>query len=154
MSLDSPDLPHRYFKKAIRKDIVKITLDAEMIRLLMAIDENKNISQVARAVDMNLTKVREILGKLLEMELVVPVMKEIRYLDQAFMGFLKTKLKEAVGPMGDIIIEDILEEMNLDANRVPMGSAADFVTKIAGEIPRGENRTRFENEVSTRIPKA
>ena len=53
MALDLPDLPQRYFKKTIRNDIEKVTLDAEMIRLLMAIDENKNISQVARVAEMN-----------------------------------------------------------------------------------------------------
>ena len=54
MVVDSPDLPHRYFKKTIPNDIEKVTLDADMIRLLTAIDENKNISQVARAAEMNL----------------------------------------------------------------------------------------------------
>ncbi len=80
MALDSPDLPQRYFKKTIRNDIEKITLDAEMIRLFMAIDENKNISQVARVAEIDLSRVRDILGKLLKLELVVQVTKEIIYI--------------------------------------------------------------------------
>jgi molybdenum-dependent DNA-binding transcriptional regulator ModE len=80
MALDTPDLPQSYFKKTIRNDIEKITLDAEMIRLLMAIDENKNISQVARVAEIDLSRVRDILGKLLKLELVVQVTKEIIYI--------------------------------------------------------------------------
>ena len=154
MALDLPDLPQRYFKKTIRNDIEKVTLDAEMIRLLMAIDENKNISQVARVAEMNLSRVRDILGKLLKLELVVQVTKEIIYLDRSFIIFLKTKLSETVGPMGEILIEDILDEMGLQVDKIPVDAAPDFVRNIAREIPQEENRTLFENVVFSRIPKA
>lgn len=153
MALDSPDLPQRYFKKTIRNDIEKITLDAEMIRLLMAIDENKNISQVARVAEINLSRVRDILGKLLKLELVVQVTKEIIYLERSFIIFLKTKLSETVGPMGEILIEDILDEMGLQIDRIPVDTAPDFVRNIAREIPQEENRTLFEDVVFSRIPK-
>jgi len=152
MPLDSPDLPQRYFKKTIQKKMEKVTLDAEMIRLLMAIDENKNIAQVAKRAEMTLAKVRDVLAKLLELELVVPVMKEVVYLDRGFIDFLRKKLSEAVGPMGEILIEDILEEMGLQIDKVPVYTAADFVRNIAGEIPQGENRTLFEDQVLSRIP--
>lgn len=131
-----------------------ITLDAEMIRLLMAIDENKNISQVARTAELNLSQVRNILGKLLKLELVVPVTKEITYLEQSFIKFLKTKLSEAIGPMGEILIEDILDEMGLQIDRIPVDAAPDFARNIAREIPQVENRTLFEKAVFSRIPDA
>jgi len=153
MVVDSPDLPHRYFKKTIPNDIEKVTLDADMIRLLTAIDENKNISQVARAAEMNLSRVRDVLGKLLKLELVVQVAKEVIYLDRVFIEFLKTKLSEAVGPMGEILIEDIMDEMGLQIDRIPVDAASDFIRNIAREIPQEENRTLFENVVFSRIPK-
>jgi len=152
MSLNSPDLPQRYFKKTIRKNMEEITLDAEMIHLLMAIDENKNISQVARAAEMNLSQVRDVLIKLLKLELIVPVKKVVTYLEQSFIIFLKTKLSEFVGPMGEILIEDILDEMGLKIDRIPVNAAPDFVRNIAGEIPQEENRTLFEAAVFSRIP--
>ncbi|MBW1644535.1 MAG: hypothetical protein JRJ76_17035 [Deltaproteobacteria bacterium] len=152
MPLDSPDFPQRYFKKTIRKNMEEITLDAEMIRLLMAIDENKNISQVARAAEMNLSQVRDVLAKLLKLELVVPVKKDVTYLEQSFINFLKTKLSESVGPMGEILIEDILDEMGLQIDRIPVNAAPDFVRNIAREIPQEENRTLFEDVVFSRIP--
>jgi len=153
MLVDSPDLPQRYFKKTIRNDMEKVTLDAEMIRLLTAIDESKNISQVARAAKMNLSRVREILGKLLDLGLVVHVAKEIIYLDRAFIKFLIMKLSETVGPMGEIVIEDIMDEMGLQIDRIPVDAASDFIKNIAREIPQEENRIFFEDVVLRRIPK-
>lgn len=152
MPLNSQDLPQRYFKKTIRKNMEEITLDAEMIRLLMAIDENKNISQVARAAEMNLSQVRDVLAKLLKQELVVPVKKDVTYLEQSFINLLKTKLTESVGPMGEILIEDILDEMGLQIDRIPVNAAPDFVRNIAREIPQEENRTLFEDVILSRIP--
>ncbi len=152
MPLDSPDLSQRYFKKTIRKNMEEITLDAEMIRLLMAIDENKNISQVAKAAEMNLSQVRGVLAKLLKLELVVPVKKDVTYLEQSFINFLKAKLTESVGPMGEILIEDILDEMGLQIDRIPVNAAPDFIRNIAKEIPQEENRTLFEATVFSRIP--
>ena len=150
--LDSPGLSQIYFKKTIRKNMEEITLDAEMIRLLIAIDENKNISQVARAAEMNLSQVRDVLTKLLKLELVVPVKKDVTYLEQSFINFLKTKLSESVGPMGEILIEDILDEMGLQIDRIPVNAAPDFVRNIAREIPQEENRTLFEDVILSRIP--
>ena len=41
-----------YYRKVIRKDNDAVALDADMIRLLIAIDENKNLYQIAEEVDM------------------------------------------------------------------------------------------------------
>ena len=85
---------------------------------------------------------------------MVQVAKEVIYLDRAFIEFLKTKLSEAVGPMGEILIEDIMDEMGLQIDRIPVDAASDFIRNIAREIPQEENRTLFENVVFSRIPKA
>ncbi len=153
MVVGSPDLPYRYFKKTIPTNIEKVTLDAEMIRLLAAIDENKNISQVAEKAEMNLSRVKDVLGRLLKLELVIQVAKEVIYLDRAFIEFLKTKLSEAVGPMGEILIEDVMDEMGLQIDRILVDAASDFVRNIAREIPQEENRALFENVAFSRIPK-
>ena len=152
MPLDPTNFQQRYFTKVVRQNMEEITLDAEMIRLLMVIDENKNISQVAREAEMNLAQVRDVLVKLLKLELVVPVKKDITYLEQSFIKFLKTKLSESVGPMGQILLEDILDEMGLQIDRIPVNAARDFVRNIAREIPQEENRTLFETAVFSRIP--
>ena len=79
--------------------------------------------------------------------------KNLIYKDRSFIIFLKTKLSEAVGPMGEILIEDILDEMGLQIDRIPVDAAPDFVRNIAREIPQEENRTLFEDVVFSRIPK-
>ena len=50
-----------YFRKVIRKDSDEISLDADMIRLLIAIDENRSLYQIAEEVDMETTTLKTIL---------------------------------------------------------------------------------------------
>ena len=52
MSATRSDQVDLYFRKVIRKDSDEISLDADMIRLLIAIDENKSLYQIAEEVDM------------------------------------------------------------------------------------------------------
>ena len=51
-----------FFRKIIRKDSDEISLDADMIRLLIAIDENKSLYQIAEEVDMETTTLKKTLS--------------------------------------------------------------------------------------------
>jgi hypothetical protein len=48
MDIGRPDHLENYYRKVIRKDNNEISLDADMIRLLIAIDENKSLYQITK----------------------------------------------------------------------------------------------------------
>ena len=87
------------FRKVTRLDSSEICLDADMIRVLIAIDESKDIGKVAREVGMDAPAMKATLSKLLELSLIEPVKIEGVYLDEAFIQALKRNLSKAVGPM-------------------------------------------------------
>ena len=47
MDIGRPEQPEIFYRKIHRKDHDQIALDAEMVRLLIAIDEKKSLSQIA-----------------------------------------------------------------------------------------------------------
>ena len=51
-------------------------------------------------------------------------------------------------------LEDIMDEMGLQIDRIPVDAASDFVRNITREIPQEENRILFKNVAFSRIPKA
>ena len=59
-----------YYRKVIRKDNDAVSLDADMIRLLIAVDENKNLYQIAEEVDMGSLAFKTALSKLLDQGLI------------------------------------------------------------------------------------
>jgi DNA-binding MarR family transcriptional regulator len=136
-----------YFRKVIRKDSDEISLDADMIRLLIAIDENKSLYQIAEEVDMQATTLKTALSKLLDQGLIEPLKKDISYLDHLFLEALRINLSKAIGPIAEILIADVVEDMNLKASEIPINQAAELINNISLEIPEEKNRIEFKKSM-------
>lgn len=136
-----------YFKKVIRRDTEQVSLDANMIRLLLAIDEHRSLDQIADSVDMDSITLKQSLAQLLKRGLIEPVRKAPPRLDRMFYDALRINLSKAVGPMAEILIEDAAAEMNLDLHRIPADQAAELISTISYEIPDDENRIQFKKSM-------
>ena len=147
MDLGWTGRPEAYYRKVIRNDNDQVSLDADMIRLLIAIDENKSLYQIAEEVDMGNATFKKALSKLLDQGLIAPVKKDIPVLDQSFIETLRINLSRAIGPMAEILIEDVAAEMELTPSEIPINQAAELITNLSREIPDEENRMQFKKSM-------
>ena len=136
-----------YYRKVILKDNDAVSLDADMIRLLIAIDENKNLYQIAEEVDMGTATFKKALSKLLDQGLIEPVQKDIPVLDQSFIQTLRINLSRAIGPMAEILIEDMAAEMEIDPTAIPVNQAAELIAHLSLEIPDEKDRIEFKKSM-------
>ncbi|MGD8523382.1 MAG: hypothetical protein PVF56_19700 [Desulfobacterales bacterium] len=136
-----------FFRKIIRKDSDEISLDADMIRLLIAIDENKSLHQIAEEVDMETTTLKKTLSKLLNQRLIEPVKKDVPYLDHLFLEALRINLSKVIGPMAEILIEDVVAEMDLKTSEIPVNQAAELINNLSLEIPNEKDRIEFKKSM-------
>jgi len=136
-----------YYRKVIRKDNDAVSLDADMIRLLIAIDENKNLYQIAEEVDMGTATFKKALSRLLDQGLIEPVQKDIPVLDQSFIQTLRINLSRAIGPMAEILIEDMAAEMEIDPAAIPVNQAAELIAHLSLEVPDEENQIQFKKSM-------
>jgi len=136
-----------YYRKVIRADNDKVSLDADMIRLLIAINESKSLHQIADEVDMGNSSFRQALSRLLDQGLIEPVKKDISVLDESFLESLRINLSKAIGPMAEILIADVTEEMELDPDRIPVNQAAEMITHLSLEVPDEENQIQFKRSM-------
>ncbi len=136
-----------YYRKVILKDNDAVSLDADMIRLLIAIDENKNLYQIAEEVDMGTATFKKALSKLLDQGLIEPLQKDIPVLDQSFIQTLRINLSRAIGPMAEILIEDMAAEMEMDPAAIPVNQAAELIAHLSLEIPDEENQMQFKKSM-------
>ena len=139
--------PDAYYRKKIRKDNDAVSLDADMIRLLIAIDENKNLYQIAEEVNVGTAEFKKALSKLLDQGLIEPVQKDIPVLDQSFIETLRLNLSRAIGPMAEILIEDMAAEMEMDPSAIPINQAAELIAHLSLEVPDEENRMQFKKSM-------
>ena len=147
MDIGRPGRQQTYFRKVIRKDNDQISLDADMIRLLIAIDENKSLYQIADEVDMRADTLKINLEKLLQQGLIAPVKKDLPVLDRIFLQALKINLSKVIGPMSEILIEEVVSEMELTGPGIPVDQAAELIATLSHEIPNEEKRIEFKKSM-------
>lgn len=133
-----------HYRKVTRLDDKEVLLDADMIRLLIAIDEAKALGQLAKEVGMNPEKLGITIEKLLALKLVEPVRKNGSGLGGPFVKALKQHLSRAVGPMAQIILEDAMGDLNLSEADIPLNQAAELISVLAVEIPDEDVRMQFK----------
>ena len=144
MDIISPDRPKMFFRKVALPDGGKISLNADMIRLLMVVDENKDLFRISNEIGMDTPVLNETLSRLLKLKLIEPVEKKTQFLNNKFIEALKTNLSQAVGPMAQIIIEDTVAEMELKMSEIPGHQAAELISNIAREVPEENNQIEFK----------
>lgn len=148
-----PHLPNMFFRRKLGKEQGEISMDAEMIRLLFALDENKPMGQIAKEIGMDLGKVHDILLKLIRFDLVETVGSGVAFLSAAFMAQVKKELIKAIGPIGEFLIEDVAEDMGLPLDQIPIHKAPELISELAQEIPEEESRLMFKRAVISMLPK-
>ena len=144
MDIGWSGLADTYYRKVIRSDNDKVLLDADMIRLLIAIDESKSLYQISEEVDMDNTTLKGAISRLLEQGLIEAVKKDIVVLDNAFLKTLRINLSRAIGPMAEILIEELAADMELNPSEIPANQAAELIAQLSLEIPDEENRMQFK----------
>ena len=147
MNIDWANQPDIYYRKIIRKDKEEVSLDADMIRLLIAIDETKSLFQLAEEVGMGNSAFKKTLSRLLDQGLIEPIQKDVPVLNETFMESLKISLSRAIGPIAEILIEDAAEDMQLTASMIPVHQAAELITHLSLEIPDENTRIQFKKSM-------
>jgi len=153
MGILAPGQPKKYFRKVNQMDSEEISLDADMIRLLIAIDENKDMSKIANEVGMDITTLNATLAKLLKLKLIEPVKKDVPFLHKKFLEALQVNLSKAIGPMAEFLIEDVAADMQFSVSEIPKDQAPELISNLAVEIPDEESRIQFEKSMIELIRK-
>ncbi len=151
MSALSGDISRLVLKRTVRADLGEVSLDSEMLQVLMELDGRKNIAQVARSLNMNIKHLRIVLNKLYNLRLCEAAREAIPLLDRNFLRDLSAELSRAMGPIADVVIEDEINEMGEDPERFPAHRAAELVDMLARQIPREERKVAFQQAMVKRL---
>jgi len=139
------------FKQAIRGDLGKLSLDGQMLSVLMSFDGKKTLGQVAQNLDLEMTTIKPIVARLIKYKLVERVEPAVDAVDQDFMTFLISQLSVAIGPLGGIVVEDGLEDLGYTKTNLPVHRTAELVNLLSQEIQREEKRMQFKQVMLKKI---
>ena len=148
----SQGIPRVVYRKVIHAKEDGFALDRETLRLLDAIDGEKDTVRIAGELGIRPPDLVNRVAWLLDQGIIEPVKKRPLYLDRSFLGTLKAHLARAIGPLGEFIIEEVISDMNLSEDRIPVDRASEFVSYIAHQIPREDRRIRFQKSMKRIMP--
>lgn len=157
MTVSRHDLLKLCVQKVVGQDVGEVTMDGQMMRLLMEVKDGEPIVEAAKRAGLNATQLRESVDKLLAAKLIVPLVQTSASdtLGEGFAQKMNQFLASAVGPMADFLVTKALNEIGVQGKiaDVPKAKAAGLVMHLARQIPREEKRVEFQKAMLDMIPK-
>ena len=117
----------------------------------MALNGKKTLGEIAQQANLNMATIREAVGKLLDLKLIDIIKSDVQVLDNDFISFLVSEMSIAIGPLGEVIVEDGLEDLRYNKTNFPTHRAAELINLLAQEIQRDEKRTEFKQSMVRKI---
>ena len=151
MNVLAGDISKLVLKRTVRADLGEVSLDSEMLQVLMELDGAKNLGQVSRALNMSLKQLRFVLNKLFKLNLCEAARDAIPTLDRDFFNYLSAELSRAMGPIADVVIEDEISDMGEDQSKFPAHRAAELVDMLARQILREERKVAFQQAMVKKL---
>ena len=147
------DISTLAFKRTNLEYEKEIAFDGKMLRLLLAMREEKDMAQIAAQSGLDPSALRKTLNRLLELGLIEPVGQGMTYLDARFIDGLRLNLAQSLGPMAEFLIEDVVAGMDTTIPEIPVQRAAELISALADELPDEDTRIRFKKAMIDLIPR-
>ena len=151
MDISSGNILALVFRRVVREDIGEFSLDSNMLRVLMELDGKQSLSEIAKKINVDMSAIRKVMSKLLQLKLVEPVKVTVSMLDEDFFEYLQAQLSLALGPIAEVLIEDAQNDLGHQRTRFPSSRAAELVDFVAREIQREEKMAQFKHDMVNKI---
>jgi predicted small metal-binding protein len=151
MDLSSAGISTMVFKRLLREDQGDFLLDQKMLTVFMELDGQKNLGAVASKAGLNMSSMREVISKLLQLKLIEKVEENIHFLDNDFIEYLFGQFSLAVGPIAQVLIEDETQDLGFSVSQFPIQRIAELVDRLSREIRRDEKKTEFKRNMINKI---
>jgi DNA-binding Lrp family transcriptional regulator len=151
MNMPSGEMAAMVFQRLQRDDLGEFSVDSRMLTILMELDGQRTLSQIAHACGMEPKALQAIVTRLLDLKLIAPVQAATATLDTDFIAFLSTQMSQAVGPIAEILLEDAVYDLGHELNQFPAPQVAELVDYLAREIQRPDKAMAFKQNILSKI---
>jgi hypothetical protein len=151
MNMPNGEMAAMVFQRLQRDDLGEFSVDSRMLTILMELDGQRTLSQIAHACGMEPKALQAIVTRLLDLKLIAPVQAATATLDTDFIAFLSTQMSQAVGPIAEILLEDAVYDLGHELNQFPAPQVAELVDYLAREIQRPDKAMAFKQNILSKI---
>jgi hypothetical protein len=149
--MSSGDFAAMVYRRLQRDDMGEFAMDAHMLTVLMDLDGQRSLAQIAQSHGIRVEDLKAAVARLLDLNLIAPVQTVSASLDADFIVFLSAEMSNAVGPIAEILMEDAVYDLGHDINEFPSNQVAELVDYLAREIQRPDKAIAFKQNVLLKI---
>ena len=121
-----------------------ITLNREMVRLLVSLDGKSTMKTIARQMNITGEQAYNYMNVLSDHGLVEILPNKATILDDDFFKALSAALARIVGPIAPIVIDDAIESLGYQRSGFPVKRVAELINSLAIEIKQKDKRLAFQ----------
>jgi len=151
MDILSGNVSSIVFRQIVKDDLGDISIDSRLLRVFLAFDGKKTLKRVAEETNLDMVAMREIISRLMSLELVEPANKAMLTLDKEFIDYLTSQLSRALGPIAGLLIEEVVAEMGYSLKQFPSAQAAELIDLLARDIQRDQKKNPFKMNMINKI---
>lgn len=143
----SGDISYLVLKGSVGTDLGEVSLDSQMLQVLMQLDGQKDLATVGRTLNLTMSSLKGIVTRLVDLNLVQELQGAAPILGGDFIRSLSDELSKAMGPIAEVVLEDEIDAMGENPDRIPQHRAAELINRLANQIPREEKRVPFQQSM-------
>ncbi len=139
------------FKLSTLRVPEEITVKHDEWSVLTQIDGNKTVGEISDGLEMGEYDTAKIIYKLFLGGLIdvgmEPKLKTKEIVDPGFFDFMEKKLREIIGPVASVVLEEEIRAMGEEKGNFPMGKVSFLVEKMSGEIADENETIHFQKMI-------
>ena len=151
MDILSGNISSIVFRQVVKDNLGNVSIDSRLLRVFLAFDGQKTLERVAKETNLDMVAMREIISRLMSLELVEPANKAMLTLDKEFIDYLTSQLSRALGPIAGLLIEEVVAEMGYSLKQFPSAQAAELIDLLARDIQRDQKKNPFKMNMINKI---
>lgn len=151
MDMLSGNISSIVFRQIVKDNLGDVSIDSRLLRVFLVLDGKKTLERVAQDTNLDMVAMREIISRLMSLELVEPANKAMLTLDKEFIDYLTSQLSRALGPIAGLLVEEVVAEMGYSLKQFPSAQAAELIDLLARDIQRDEKKNPFKMNMINKI---
>ncbi len=125
-----------------------VTLPVLALKVLPLLDQNVKLSTIARRIDAPIDEVLAAADVIVRSGLATP--HQSASVSPEFIHNLTALVRDIIGPLADIVMDEVLYELNLTEGSVPEDQLSELIGKLGSAIEqeRSDWRAAFDRQVA------
>ncbi|MGD8847662.1 MAG: hypothetical protein PVJ84_15345 [Desulfobacteraceae bacterium] len=147
MSPAANTIETKFYRKSSQGLRGTVGLDPDTAKVFAVIDENLQLSRVAQLAGVNAAVAWKAIAKLTRLGLIEDADNESGFMIKGFADTLHAELTKAIGPISNILLKKVSEQMDITLPYIPIEKAHEFVHQLAEQIPDERTSAQFQQTI-------